>query len=250
MSRWSYQVETAAGSLIGNLDTLCSAVFVANEGQGGGKKDSNLDVPQLSGERWEDKPEGPADITLVTVLKYGAGESKFMEDLDTLHSYLGHRRPRYLVRTNPKVGKQRARFERLVDPVEGADANVYVWVLRSLDGSWQDYNQSTATGNPPSVTTGGNRDIFDPEIEFSAAGTFKYTDSAGEEYEIKVDSGPAFPVTIRNIGGEWEAVDNNGAAADQYVTALHPAVMVFEYGSNLSITTTVACTVRWRNRRA
>lgn len=256
---WSYAVHNLAGTKIADLDDYCTAVTNLTEGQGGGKVGANVQVGFLDGERWEPKTQGAANIILSTVIRYTDEDGvvdhedgkpgHFMENLAALHRLLGQGR-RYLYRTAPHAGSQRLLFESVTDPVTGDDKPEYRWVLRSLSGSWQSVTQQTATGNPPSVTTGGNRPIFDPEISLSAAGSFKYTNGEGEEFEIVVAAGPTFPVTLSLVNGEWQAKDNGGFDASQVVTVSHPAVMRFDPAASLSITTSTTCTVRWRNRWA
>lgn len=260
MIPWAYSVQDLDGNTIGTLADVCTAVVNLNEGQGGAKSGGNTRPGYLDGERWEPKNRGPADIALQTHIRYtdedgdvthDDGEpGHFMENLSDLTEWLSSDVRRFLVRTAPHIGSQRLLFETVADPVEGVDKNVYVWVLRSLSGSWQSITEQSDSGDPPSVTTGGNRRIPDPEIEFSNGGMFTYTDDAGVASQISVNVGPTFPVIVRMVNGEWEAVDDNGADVGPSLATTQPWVMRFDANSELSISTTVSCVVRWRDRWA
>lgn len=248
---YSYQADTV------DLLDYCDAVVVENEG-GAGKRGANLAVGFLDGERWEAKTYGPLDIILKTTLKYTSaagtithadgGPGHAFENFSEMKKLLTQPGLKYLTRDAPDYGNVRAAFEMIGPPIEGESRLVWYWPLRVPSGSWQSATQETATGSPPTVTTGGNRRIHDPELVFSGAGSFTYTNDAGTEYPIAVASGPSFPVTLTNDNGEWIATDNASADASPYVTAEHPAVLVLDPDSSLSLAATVSTTLRWRNR--
>lgn len=253
---WQYEVETLAGSSLGTLSDYFRAVVDDTEGQGGGKVGGNVAPGFLDGEVWQPKTVAAQTKVLRTVVRYtdedgdvtSSPSAHFMDNIAAGHRLLNGHVPRYLVRTAPSIGKQRARFESVTDPSFGEDKAVYLWFLRFLDGSWEDYAQSTATGNPPTVVTKGSQRIHDPEVVFSGAGSFTVTDSSGETFGITVTSGPTFPMTVALVNGEWTATSDGGADASPYVTVTNQAVMVFEANQTISIATTVSCTARWRNR--
>ena len=251
---WVYSYQTDSVDLL----DYCDAVVIENEG-GSGKRGSNLAVGFLDGERWEPKNYGPLDLVLKTTLKYsnasglithvdGAAGHVF-ENLSEMKKLMTQPGLKYLTRTAPDYGSVRAAFEMIGPPlIPPAERIAVYWPLRVPSGSWQTVTQSTATGNPPAATTGGNRQISDPELVFSGAGTFTYTAGDGQVYQVSVATGPTFPVTLTNDNGEWVATATGGADAAPYVTAGHPAVLVLDPDSALSISTTVSVTLRWRNR--
>lgn len=252
---WTYDYEGQSTDLLDH----CTAVTIDDE-SGAGKQGSNLQVGHLDGERWGAKPYAPLDVVLKTVLRYSnssgavthadGAAGHVYENLSELKKLLGASGIKTLTRIAPDYGTVRARFEMISGPIRGEQRHVFYWPLRIPSGSWEDNSQSSATGNPPSVTTGGDRRIWDPEIEFSGAGSFTYTNGDSEVFKITLASGPTFPVTVAVVDGEWVSTDNASADAAQHTTIENPSVMVFDADSSLSIATTVSCTVRWRNRWA
>lgn len=250
---WTYSYQADGSDLL----DYCDAVVVENEG-GAGKRGGNLTVGFLDGERWEPKNYAPLDLILKTTLKYTSaagtithvdgGPGHAFENFSEVKKLLTQAGLKYLTRTAPDYGSQRAAFEMIGPPIEGESRLVWYWPLRVPSGSWQTVTQATATGNPPSATTGGNRRIHDPELVFSGAGSFTYTNAAGEEFQIVAASGPTYPVTLVNSNGEWLVTASGGADASQYVTVENASVLVLDPDSALSISTTVSCTLRWRNR--
>lgn len=255
---YDYEAGTSTSDSV-DLNNYCTDVLIEDE-SGGGKAGGNTVVGFLDGERSEPKTYAPLDVVLKTVLRYtnSAGAVTHLDDaaghvfenLSELKLLFGQPGTKTLTRDAPDYGAVKAVFEMIAAPIMGEARHIFYWPLRIPSGSWQDEAESTATGNPPAVTTGGNRRIHDPEIVFSAAGSFTYTNTTGEVFAVTVASGPTFPVTVSQDNGEWTAVDNAAADAAQYVTATNPAVMMFDPDSVLSIVTTVSCTVNWRNRWA
>lgn len=253
---WAYEYETQTEDLL----DYCSGVTIEAEG-GSGLVGGNIAVGFQDGERWEPKTYGPLTIPLKTVIRrrnrngtvtHGNGEAgHFQQNFNTLKKLFGQPGLKYLLREDPDAGSIRAAFELLGEPQKGEERNVYYWHLRVPSGSWEDQSESSqGPGSPPSVTTGGTRRILDPTIVFAAAGTYTYTNGAGEEFKIIAAAGPTYPVTVSHDNGEWTAVDNASADAAPYVTCEHPAVMVYDPDSALSHTATSNVTISWRNRWA
>jgi len=252
---WTYQYAAQTVSLL----DYCTAVTVVDE-SGGGKVGADLDVAYMDGQRWVEKTYGPMIIPLKTILRYtdknglvnhtNGSAGHVYENLHALKLLFEAPGLKYLTRTDPHAGAVRAEFELAGEPVLGEMRHIFIWPLRVPSGSWQDASESSATGNPPTITTKGTRRIHDPVLVFPAAATISYTAGDGTKYEVSVSAGPTFPVTIQNVNGEWIATDNAGNDAWPYVDTTHPAVMRLDPASSISLTTTGTVTVKWRNRWA
>jgi hypothetical protein len=249
---WQYGYGVDAVDLLDIFDAV-----VVDDESGSGRQGGNQQVGFLDGERWEEKPYAPLDVTLKAVVSYtGPGGAvthpdgpagHFYANLAAMHRLFNGPGLKHLTRAAPDWGDVRAEFETLTI-LRGEHRHVYYLVLRIPSGSWQSVAQQSATGNPPAITTGGTRRIHDPELEFPAAAAITVTDSAGVAHTVTVEGGPAFPVTVSLRNAEWTAIDDNGDDASQHVTTTQPWVMRFEANTTLDVATTGTVTARWRNR--
>lgn len=239
------------------LAHVAEVVRFSDEG-GNSNTDPGVAIPGLPGVTIDpEAPDGPKIATLITLLRYTSSSGSVthtdgrpghvFENLSKIKKELF--KPATYTRTYPHVGTVVARNVRLIgDPKPGQVRHEYQWTLLIPEGTWRDNTESTATGTPPTVTTKGDRWIHDPILVLSAAGTFKYTDSAGVEYEIEGESGPSYPVTI-DVGA-GTILDNGAADASGKVTFSHRAKLRLEPGASLSLTSTASATLKWRNRWA
>lgn len=239
------------------LDTVATSVRIESEG-GNSNTDGGIRIPGRDGVVIDpEAPDGAVVLTLRTILRYtnssGAvthtdGKAGHVyENLSKIKKELY--RPATLTRTAPHMGTVVARDVRLIaDPTPGELRHIYLWSLLVPEGTWRDNTESTATGTPPTVTTLGNRRISDPILILSAAGEFEYTASDGTVYTITGASGPTYPVTIDV--GEGTVIDDDEEDASGSVTFSHRSWLRLDPGSNLSLTSAVEATLKWRNRWA
>jgi hypothetical protein len=149
----------------------------------------------------------------------------------------------------PHLGPVQSLVKSVTKPVQlNPQYRSFQWMLTSPAGSWQSQTLQSATGNPPAVTTGGDRTIYDPIIILSAAGTFQLTAADGTVYLITGAAGPTYPVTI-NVGA-GTVFDSAGTPADARgdVTFTHQQWCRLSPGAAQVIATSVPCTVQWRDR--
>ncbi|HEY7824596.1 MAG TPA: hypothetical protein VIG24_17270, partial [Acidimicrobiia bacterium] len=156
----------------------------------------------------------------------------------------------FLRRTDPDVGRQRALVKAMTDPMPGGrrERFVYRWVLMCASGSWQDNTATTQAAG--SLSTSGDKRIFDPVVSIGAAGTLIYTSAIdGTTYTITAASGPTFPVTV-DVGA-GTVVDDADVDASGAVT-FDPGTpwLMLDPDSTTAITGTAAATssVTYRNR--
>jgi len=106
---------------------------------------------------------------------------------------------------------------------------------------------SQAIGNPPSVTTGGDRPVGDATITFSAPGYLEHTDSLSQVSRLTVDAGAGAGIYIVDCGIP-RTIKKAGANQDRWLTVTQPWWMKFQPGVAQSFTSDVSITVDWRNK--
>lgn len=230
------------------LSDVCAAAVVLDEG-GGAYTDSSVVIPGRDGAVID--PEGslaPLTLSVEFVPKYtdAGGTPGFGHlNLSKLKAQLGKPQEVALVRTVENIGQVRAMVKQFAPLVEQRP-NVYQTSLFVASGSWQDASESSNTGNPPTVVTGGDREIWDPRLSISAAGQTQFTLSDGTVYTITAAAG-TFPIVI-DVGAG--TVTAGGSDASGRVTFSHEHWFRLEADATASITTDNTVTVFWRNRWA
>lgn len=199
--------------------------------------------------RWTD------DTGMVTHTDGAAGH--IHENLSLLKAEIHQALPLYK-RTVPHAGDLQAYFKSNTPGFVGQQRQVYHFPLTVPSGSWQDQTESNsgAASTTPSVTTLGDRRIHDPVIQFNAAGTLTHTEDDGDAVTVAVASGPTFPVTVYVAGTDGSsdlyAEDNTTADVTGDVTTSKSYGLRFpaNSGTPLSLSSTAAVIVKWRNRWA
>lgn len=237
-----------------SLSDYCTAITVTDE-SGGGLIGTNLHIPGTDGERIMDKTLATTVLPLKTVLRYtNAGGTithgdgapgHIYENLSELKKIFRKQGPILLLRDMPHAGTVVGEVELMGDPIVGEDDHVFTWPLKLVGGSWRANSQSTATGNPPSITTLGDTRIDDFEIEFSGVGTVSDTDAAGVAYSIQALAG-TFPLIV--YMGTDKRVEQAGSPDPGRVVIGHEAWFRMDPDVVVTLSTDVSVTVRWYDR--
>ena len=236
------------------LSDVATAAIVVDE-YGASFNDSGYQIPGRDGiELDPQSPYGPRTITLKTALRYtnssgtvthtdGAAGHVY-ENLSLIQAELAGSGLVTLTRTVPHIGNQRALVKLLDNPRPADNRSVVLWVLTCPSGSWQDATETSEATS--SVTTSGNRRIFDPIIVFASATTITHTASDGTVSTITAAAGPTYPVTV-DVGART-IIDNAAADAFGSVTFDQPWWLRMDPDGAQSFTGTA--TIKYRNRWA
>ena len=95
-----------------------------------------------------------------------------------------------IIGTTTHHGTIRAQVEMLDEPRPGQNPNIYLIPLHNPKGMWEDNSESSAAGNPPTVTTSGDMPVS-PAIDFAATGYLEHTDSNSVVSRVTAGSGIA-----------------------------------------------------------
>ncbi len=141
-------------------------------------------------------------------------------------------------------GSVRTAVELLREPAPlGADdPSVYNFILRTPSGVWEDASADSNAGNPPSVTTTGDRPIGDAILTFAGAGYLEHTMSDATTSRITLESGvPASTVVdcgLRTVTQGGNDYDNKltltGTNPERWLRM--EANLVQTFTSNVSVT--------------
>lgn len=190
------------------------------------------------------------------VVTHADGEDGHIyENLSLLKTELGKPLPLF-TRTLPDAGDVEAYFKAVSPGFVGQYRNVYHFPIIIPSGSWRDQTQSDSgtASTTPSVTTLGDRRIHDPIIQFNAAGTLTHTEDDGDAVTVAVASGPTFPVNVYIAGtdGSSDLYAEDAGAADVTgdVSTSKAYGLRFAANSSLTLSSTAAVIVKWRNRYA
>ncbi len=229
-----------------DLTTIVASARILNEG-GNSKRGSNFEIPNRDGEQSDPyKNYGASDLLLEVVLNTDTdGFTQLSEVQKLLAPPFGFCT---LERNTPNAGIVEAVVELLADPSPSAHHYAYAFPLRCPSGTWRTKALSTASGNPPSVTTLGDRPVFDPIVTFSGPGSATHTDEAGRASILTIDAGAGAGTYIVDCGAR--TVKKAGVNQDRYFTTSQPWWWRFSPDALQSITSTVSITVDWRNRWA
>lgn len=167
------------------------------------------------------------------------------ENLSLLKAELNKTAP-IIYRTIPHAGDLRATFKSVTPGFVGQQRHVYNFPLVIPSGSWQSVTETSETGNPPAVETEGDREVHDPRLSISAAGTTTITGSDGIGYTIVASSGPTYPIVV-DVGA-GTVIDAAAADARGHVAFSHQNWLRLQPKDTPTISTSVAVTVMWRDR--
>lgn len=244
---------------INSLDLADVATFATIEDETPSPyNDPGVQIPGRDGRQYDaEAPFSPLVVTLRVHLRWtGAagtvthtdGEGGHVrENLSLIKKELNKPEP-VVSRTLEHIGDVRAVVKMNTPPIVGAQRHVYVFPLTVPAGSWQDATEDSATGNPPTATTGGDREIFDPRLTISAAGETEVTLSDGTVYTVTAAAGPTYPIVV-DVGA-GTVLDDNGDDAAGDVSFSHEHWLRLDADDDVSITTDNSVTLHWRNRWA
>lgn len=247
---WDYDYRVGGTS----LSDYCKVITIPDESADGLIGD-NLHIPGTDGERVMDKTLAPSVFPLRTILRYtdpsGAithtdgAPGHVYENLSELKKIFRKQGPILLLRDMPHAGTVVGEVELMSKPIRGEADHIFTWPLKLVGGSWRANSQSSATGNPPSITTLGDTRIDDFEIEFSGTGTVSDTDAAGVDYSIEALAG-SFPLIV--FMGPNKRVEQGGSPDPGRVVIDHEAWFRMDPDVAVTLTTDVSVTVRWYDK--
>ena len=240
------------GSL--TLSDVATDVLIGNE-FGGHFIDSGTHIPHQDGIRLDPQaPYSPRVLVLKTVLRYtnssgtithvDGAAGHLRENAHLIHLELAGPGEVALTRTVPHLGDVRAMVRLLDDPAPMDARHAIGWTLTVPSGSWQDATETSEATS--SVTTSGNRRIWDPIVVFASAGTITHTAADGTVTSITAASGPTYPVTV-DVGAKT-VTDNTAADVRGDVTFTQPWWLRMDPDGAQSFTGTA--TIKYRNRWA
>ncbi len=240
---------TIAGT---DLDTIAP-------GNGGGRllkytsgtrRGDNLIIPYKHGEHTiPDKYFAGSDVMLEVFLPSDTTDAA-AEALHELALALSSQTLVTVGQTDPERGDLEADVELLSDPVPTQNNLIYLFALRNPSGFWKSATESTNTGNPPSVTTLGDRPVDDMILEFSGTGFLEHTDPLGNLSRITIESGAGGTTPYIVDVGAATIVDSAGTPVhkDEFLTVTQPWWMKWQPGAVQSFTSNVSVTARWYNK--
>ncbi len=150
-------------------------------------------------------------------------------------------------------GSIQTAVELMAEPtVLPADPSVYRFRLRNPKGVWEDVSATVNAGNPPSITTTGDRPVDDMALSFThvngVASFLEHTDSNSVTSRITIDSGGTTGTYVVDLGAR--TVKRSGADQDAFLTVDQPWWMRFEPNLAQSFTSNVSVSVSWRDKWA
>lgn len=214
------------------------------------KRGSNLVIPYRHGELFvPDKYFTGADVMLQVYLTAETTD-RAQSALDQVLSLLQSQSLVAVTQNNPHYGNIQARVEILSDPIPTENRFTYLFSLRNPAGFWEDQSATSITGgNPPSVTTGGNRPIQDMILTFAGVGFLEHTDSLGQVSRVEVLAGATGGPFDLDVGaGTIENASN--APMDEFFLHTQPWVMKWEPDTAQSFTSNVSVSGSYRNKYA
>jgi hypothetical protein len=151
--------------------------------------------------------------------------------------------------TDPYKGDIEALVEAVTDPVPTQDRFTYLYGFQLPSGFWQDVSPSSSgSGNPPSITTLGDRPIQDMVITFSGPGYVEHTDPLGQVSRVEVLGGAGAGTYVLDVGAG--TITKGGTPQDEFFSHTQPWVMKWEPDSALSLASSVSWSAVWRNKWA
>ncbi len=216
----------------------------------GSKRGRNFLIPYRHGEYSNpDKWFKPTDVMLETTISNNR-ETNLSALLAALSDPAGLVT---LTGVNSLAGTMRVDVELLAEPRQSRRSpHLFLFALRAPAGAWEDNAASSNAGNPPSVTTTGDRPIDDQLLTFThvnGVGSFlEHTDSNSVVSRVTIDSGGTTGTYIVDCGAR--TVTRASADQDAFLTVTQPWWMRFEPNLAQSFTSNVSVTVEWRDKWA
>lgn len=212
----------------------------------GSRRGRNFQIPYRDGEYSDPiKWYTPTDIFLEVSFKWDDPDSNFSGFLDAIspsHSLVT------LGASDTFHGSVQAKVELLGEPNPHAqDPTSYIFQLRNPKGVWEDATATTASGDPPSVTTTGDRPIDDMVFHFNTTGNVAHVDSLGTTSKLTLTAGASTGVVV-DCGAR--TVKNGSTFEDAYLTVTQPYWMRWEANSTQNISSTGLSKVVYRNKYA
>lgn len=243
MASHDYAITINGDSVISVLGAAAARFVKYTSGT---RRGGNLEIPHQHGEYFvPDKYFANSDVLLEVFLPSNT-TSAAANTLSDIAAHLSSQSLVTVAQSDPYRGNIRALVEMMTDPVPTQNEFVYLFGLRLPSGFWESVTASQAVGNPPSVTTGGDRPISDMTLTFSGPGYLEHTDSLGQVSRVTIDAGAGAGTYIVDVGAK--TVKKGGADQDAYLTVTQAWWMKFQPGGSQSLTSSVSVTVDWRNK--
>lgn len=212
----------------------------------GMRRGDNIIIPHKHGElSVPDKYFAGSDVMLELFLPSDTNDAG-AQALSELAERLSSQSLVTVSQADPHRGNIRARVELMTDPTPTQNEFVYLFGLRNPSGFWEDVTASTASGNPPAITTSGDRPIQDMVITFSGPGFLQHTDPLGQVSRIEVEAGAGAGTYVLDVGAG--TIVKGSTPQDEFFVHTQPWVMKFQPDSAQSLTSDVSVTVDYRNK--
>jgi hypothetical protein len=238
---YDYQITVGGTALSGVVTNSRFMKYTS-----GNRRGSNILIPSLHGSYYvPDKYFDEADVLIEVVLPFTTNAAAAAA-LSTMADLFSSQDLVVVSQVDPDRGSIRARVELVTDPVPTQNEFVYLYGLRNPSGFWEDVTASTAVGNPPSVTTSGDRPVSDMTLTFSAPGFLEHTDSLGQVARVTIDAGAGAGTYIVDCGAR--TVQKASVDQDAFLTVTQDYWMKFQPGVAQSFTSDVSVTVDWRDK--
>jgi hypothetical protein len=238
---YNYQI-TVGGTLLSTIVDHSRFVKYTS----GQRRGSNVLVPNQHGSYYvPDKYFAESDVLLEVFLPSDTNAAGAAA-LSTLADLFSNQGLVTVDQNDPSRGFIQANVELVTDPVATQNEFVYLFGLRNPSGFWEDVTASQAVGNPPSVTTGGDRPISDMVLTFSGPGFLEHTDSLSQVSRVTIDAGAGAGTYVVDVGAK--TVKKAAADQDAFLTLTQPWWMKFQPGVAQSFTSDVSVTVDWRDK--
>ena len=214
----------------------------------GARRGRNFIIPNREGEYSDPvKWYTPTDVFLEVSFKWQPSPeenmSKLLEVLSPSHS---------LVTVSGQTvfhSTVQADLELLSEPNPHAqDPTTYIFQLRNPKGVWEDATATTSAGDPPTVTTDGDRPVDDMVFTFNTTGNVSHTDSLGTISTLTLTTG-ASTGSVVDVGARTVQT-STGGNQDNRLTVTQPYWMRWEAGKSITLTSTGLNKVVWRNKWA
>ena len=238
---YDYQITVAGTAITTYVNQARFLKYTSGQRRG-----KNIVIPYAHGEYFvEDKFFDASDVLLEVFLPSTAHASgaNALSDLAkefTVQDLVQVRQQ------DPDRGAIQANVELVTDPIPTSDEFVYLYGLNNPSGFWEDQTASTAVGNPPSVTTLGDRPVNDAKLTFSNVGFLEHTDPIGQVSRVTIDAAAGAGTYIVELG--VKTVQKGATDQDAFLTVTQPWWMILEADTALSFTSSVSVTVDWRNK--
>lgn len=243
MASHDYQITIGGTNLVSTIGMVHARFLKYTSGT---KRGSNLIIPNQHGTYFvPDKYFDESDVLIEVNLPLNTTDAA-ANALSDVALLLSAQDEVVVAQNDPHRGNIRARVELMTDPIPTSEDHVYLFGLRNASGFWEAVTASQAVGNPPSVTTTGDRPVSDMVLTFSGPGYLEHTDPLGQVSRVTIDAGAGAGTYIVDVGAK--TVKKAGADQDAYLTVTQAWWMKFQPGGSQSLTSSVSVTVDWRNK--